>query len=191
MAIIGISGKMEELIVQEEWKDIKGYESVYQISNLGRVKRIAGKCLSKANSYRTVTESILTTFPNKTRHNYIYVNLNNNGLKQFRVSRLVAIHFIDNPNNLPEVNHIDGNKNNNCVTNLEWCTQLENIRHSFKIGTHKIRKGNDAPNSKLTEEQVRLIREELQNGSTGRHLAWKYNVSEGMISLIKHNKYWI
>lgn len=174
----------------EIWKDIIGYEGIYQISNLGRVKRLAGKCLAKAGKYRTVSESILTCFPNKTRYNYLYVNLNNNGIKQFRVHRLVAIHFIPNPNNLPQVNHIDGDKNNNSINNLEWCTNLVNIRHSFKIGTHKIRKGENAPNSKLTLEQVNIIKKRLKNKESGRSIAKDYNISEGMISLIKNNKYW-
>jgi hypothetical protein len=177
--------------MKEEWKDILGYEGLYQVSNLGRVKRLKGKCLSKAGKYRTVSESILVCFPNKTRYNYLYVNLNNNGIKQFRLHRLVALHFIPNPNNLPEVNHIDGNKENNCITNLEWCTNLENIRHSYKIGTHKVRKNDDAPNTKLNSKQVMEIRKKLKEGFSGRSLSKEYNISEGMISLIKNNKYWI
>lgn len=172
------------------WKDIKNYEKLYQVSNKGRIKRLAGKCLAKAGKYRSVSEKILNCFPNKTRYNYLYVNLNNNGIKQFRVHRLVAIHFIPNPDNLEQVNHIDGDKNNNSVENLEWCTNLENMRHSFKTGTHKVRTGNNAPNTKLTEDKVKKIREELRI-ETGRNIAKKYNMSEGMISMIKHNKYWI
>lgn len=174
----------------EIWKNIIGYEGLYQISSKGRVKRLAGKCLARAGKFRSVSERILNPFPNKTRYNYLYVNLNSNGIKQFRVHRLVAIHFIPNPDNLKEVNHIDGDKNNNTVENLEWCTNLENIRHSFKIGTHIVRKGDDAPNSKLTKKEVEEIREKLKN-RTGRSVAKEYNMSEGMISLIKNKKYWI
>jgi hypothetical protein len=174
----------------EQWKDIKNYEGLYQISNKGRVKRLAGKCLAKAGKYRNLSENILICFPNKTRYNYLYVNLNNNGIKQFRIHRLVALHFIPNPNDLPEVNHIDGDKNNNTVENLEWCTNLENIRHSYKIGTHKIRTGEKAPNTKLTLEQVKQIKEKLNNKEYGRSIAKEFNISEGMVSLIKHNKYW-
>jgi hypothetical protein len=175
----------------ENWKDIKGYEGLYQVSDLGRVKRLAGKCIAKAGKFRTVSESILTTFPNKTRYNYLYVNLNNRGIRQFRVHRLVALHFIPNTYNLSQVNHIDGDKNNNTVKNLEWCTGLENMRHSFKIGTHKTRKGIDAPNTKLNLEKVKIIKERLQNKESGRSIAKDFNISEGMVSLIKHNKYWV
>jgi hypothetical protein len=186
--IIGISGKIGS---EEKWKDIIGYEGYYQISNLGRVKRLEGKCLTKGNSYRSVKEKILKPFPNKARGNYLYINLNMYGvIQQYRLHILVAKHFIPNPSNLPEINHIDGIKEHNYVSNLEWCTQLHNMQHSFKIGTHKIRKGNSSPNHKLTSEQIIKIREELSLGKTGRHLAFKYNVSEGMISLVKHNKNW-
>jgi hypothetical protein len=178
---------MEEL---EEWVDIIGYEGIYQVSDKGRVKRLSGHCLAKAGKYRTVAESILTCFPNKTRYNYLYVNLNNNGIKQYRVNVLVAKHFIENPLNLPEVNHIDGDKNNNQKTNLEWSTKLDNMRHSYKIGTHKIRTGEKAPNSKLTLEQVVQIKEKLAKKESGRSIAKDFNISEGMISLIKNNKYW-
>jgi hypothetical protein len=177
--------------MKEEWKDIPEYQGLYQVSNLGKVKRLKGKCLGKAGKYRNISENILTAFPNKTRHNYLYINLNNNGLKQFRLHRLVAQIFIPNPHNLPEVNHIDGNKENNCVDNLEWCTRLENMQHSYKIKTHTVRKHDLSPNNKLNSKQVMEIRTKLKEGTTGRSLSKEYSISEGMISLIKNNKYWI
>lgn len=176
--------------MEEIWKDIQNYEGLYQISNKGRIKRLSGKCLGKAGTYRSVSESILTNFPNKSRYNYLYVNLNNNGIKQFRVHRLVAIHFIDNPNNLEQVNHIDGNKSNNTVENLEWCTNQENMDHSKKNNLHKSRFRTNAPNVKLTEEQVKKIKNRLNNKEYGRNIAKDFNISEGMVSLIKHNKNW-
>ena len=157
----------------EIWKDIIGYEGIYQISNLGRVKRLAGKCLAKAGKYRTVSESILTCFPNKTRYNYLYVNLNNNGIKQFRVHRLVAIHFIPNPNNLPQVNHIDGDKNNNSINNLEWCTRSENSQHAYDTGLKKPYTGiKDHGNNKFADEWYELFNQGMSLRKIGR----QYNV---------------
>jgi hypothetical protein len=176
--------------MEEIWKNIKGYEGFYQVSNKGRIKRLAGKCLAKAGKYRNVAESILTNFPNKTRGGYLYINLNNNGIKQFRVHRLVAIHFISNPNNLSEVNHIDCDKTNNNDWNLEWCTNQENMDHAIKNNLFKPRFRTKAPNVKLTEEQVKEIKNRLNNKECGRHIAKDFNISEGMISLIKHNKNW-
>ncbi|HFK8175729.1 TPA: NUMOD3 domain-containing DNA-binding protein [Clostridium perfringens] len=117
----------------EVWKDIKGYEGMYQISNLGRVKaleRIDSRGLRRK-------EKILKY--NNTKNGYLEAVLCKNGkTKHITVHRLVAIHFIENINNLPIVNHIDGNKQNNKVDNLEWCTYSYNVKHAFRTGLAKI-----------------------------------------------------
>lgn len=176
--------------MEEIWKDIKDYEGLYQVSNQGRIKRLSGKCLAKGGNYRNLTETILTLFPNKTRYNYLYVNLNNNGIKQFRVHKLVALAFIENPNNYPQINHKDADKNNNSVENLEWCTGQQNIDHAKANNLYPERFGEKAPNCKLTQLEVDNIKERLKNKETGRSIAKLYNISEGMLSLIKHNKNW-
>lgn len=104
----------------EIWKDIKGYEGLYQISNFGRVKSF---CLNKKGKIRA-----LSTFST----GYVYVGLSRNALtKHHLVSILVAEHFIPNPENKKFVNHKDGNKKNNRFYNLEWSTQSENTKHSM------------------------------------------------------------
>ena len=108
----------------EEWKDIKGYEGIYKISNLGKIVRIKGS----------------QEHPMKIWNNgrYMEVRLSKNGKStHFTLHRLLAVHFIPNPNNLPFVNHIDENKTNNNVKNLEWCTFSHNIKHSYKLGLQK------------------------------------------------------
>lgn len=103
----------------EEWKDIEGYEGLYQVSNLGRV-------------YTFKRNKLMT--PVKSRKGYLMVKLRvNNCAKSLAVHRLVAQAFIQNPENKPQVNHIDEDKTNNMVSNLEWVTNKENCNHGTKI----------------------------------------------------------
>lgn len=106
---------------EEVWKDIEGYEGRYQVSNLGRVKRVTtGRILKSC----------------KNRGGYLYVNLCKQGVvSNKRIHRLVAQAFIPNPENKSDINHIDEDKTNNTVTNLEWTTRKENLNH----GTHNDR----------------------------------------------------
>lgn len=107
----------------EIWKDIPGYEGHYKVSNLGRVKSI------KYNK-----EKILTPYKEVKRFGYLSVYLRTPGNKKtMKVHRLVALAFIPNPNNLPEINHRDENKENNCVDNLEWCTSKYNANYGTKL----------------------------------------------------------
>lgn len=110
----------------EIWKDIEGYEGLYQVSNKGRVKSL--------NYKRTGKEGILSSSP--TSSGYLIVNLcKNKKQKPFYIHRLVAKAFLPNPNNLPQVNHKDENKENNTVYNLEWCT----AKYNNNYGTHNER----------------------------------------------------
>ena len=125
-------------------KDIKGYEGRYTISNLGIVRSL-------------LTNKVLN--PGITKFGYYRVNLRdeNNKCKSFFVHRLVALNFLPNPNNYLEVNHIDCNRLNNKVDNLEWVSKEQNILYSFKYGK-KSNKGIKNPNSKLTLEDITAIK---------------------------------
>ena len=108
----------------EEWRDIKGYEGYYQISNLGRVKSLP----RDVGSNRCKKEIIMKTSIDKDGYEHL-VLCKDGKQKHFRVNRLVAQAFIPNPNNYPVVNHKDENKTNNRVENLEWCTITYNINY--------------------------------------------------------------
>ena len=109
--------------MKEIWKDIEGYENKYQISNLGRVKALDYR--------RTKKEKILDSRNNK---GYKAIALwNNSKRKVFLIHRLVANAFIPNPNKFPQINHKDENKLNNCVDNLEWCTQFYNNIYGTRL----------------------------------------------------------
>lgn len=134
---------------KEIWKDIPNFEG-YQVSNLGRVKSLSkfinNNPKSKSIGYFT-KEKILKQFGN-TR-GYELVKLYNNGEKYTKkIHRLVAEAFIPNPQNKPQVNHIDGNKTNNCVENLEWCTCQENVIHSWENNLQKKKIGQENKLSK-------------------------------------------
>lgn len=122
--------------VTEEWRPIVGYKERYQISSFGRVKSNARTARIRGNSLRPVRERIMTL--QKTKLGYWFLRLNN-GQKMVNcvVHRLVAKAFLPNPNNLPIVNHLDCDKANSHVDNLEWCTYSQNTIHSLSSGNHK------------------------------------------------------
>ena len=120
----------------EIWKDIKGYEGLYQISNMGRVKSLKRKCKT-IRGERTVNEKIRSL--SFDTYGYLIVQLKKEGIGKTRtIHRLVAETFIENPNNYTQVNHIDEDKTNNCVSNLEWCTMQQN--NSYGTRAERIRK---------------------------------------------------
>lgn len=115
----------------EVWKDIFGYEGLYQVSTLGRVKSLGNR-----SNHRN--EIILKP---AVVQGYLKVNLYKNSKgKIWSIHRLVALTFLKNSNNKPEVNHIDGNKKNNCLDNLEWNTKNENQKHCVATGLRRPKK---------------------------------------------------
>ena len=115
--------------MKEVWKDIPNYEGLYQVSNLGRVKSFR-----KSTKFGSQPEYILK--PNLANNGYMQVTLYNNAKRhKFLVHRLVAIVFLPNPDNLPQINHKDEDRQNNEVSNLEWCT----AEYNNAYGTAKIR----------------------------------------------------
>lgn len=116
----------------EVWRDIKGYEGQYQVSNHGRVKSLERRVRNHpSGSTRLITEHFITSTDNG--YGYKIVSFRSNeGRKNYYVHRLVAEYFLDKPPGKDCVNHIDYDKSNNMASNLEWCTQMENVRHSIE-----------------------------------------------------------
>lgn len=139
----------------EIWNTILGYEN-YKISNYGNLKN------KKTNKILLIDKG------------YYRVSLYNKGKsKHFSIHRLVAINFLPNIQNKPCVNHIDGNKLNNRVENLEWCTQKENINHAWKNGLSKSYKGEMSSKSKITENQALIIINAKKNSNNKRYWGLK------------------
>ena len=157
----------------EVWKDVKGFEGLYEVSNLGNVRSLKRNKILK---------------PECLKKGYLRVKLFGVVIKRFQVHRLVAESFISNPENKPQVNHINGIKTDNRVENLEWCNNSENQKHAFKIGLSKIRRGVNAPNRKLTEKDVMFIRKHTE--LNGYKLAQMFNIDNSTIYLIRKNKIW-
>lgn len=133
------------MIVTEKRKDVLGYEWKYKISNLWNLKNI-------------ITNKIIKQIYQKSNW-YMYVTLYKNWSKQYRFHRLVALSFIKNTNNKPCINHIDGNKRNNIVDNLERCTHSENNYHFNKIWKFNFSEKRKAHLDLITQKTLTPVRQ--------------------------------
>ena len=159
-------------------KDIKGFEGRYTISNLGIVRSKLTNIIMK---------------PNITKFGYARVNLRKAKSREYKsyfIHRLVAAHFLANPDNLPEVNHIDCNRLNNVVTNLEWVSKKDNIKHSFIYGSAS-HKGLRNPNAKLNKDDIVAIKAlHKTNKFYNTQIAKIFRVSSSTIDNIINNTTW-
>lgn len=126
-----------EKVVKEEWRDVPGYEGIYQVSNCGRVKSCTRTRKGKGNSIVLVPEKYLKLRTDKDGYKEAALSLNGK-IKYYRVHRLVAMAFIPNPLNLPVINHKDENPANNFAGNLEWCDNRYNTNYSLYKNSHKV-----------------------------------------------------
>lgn len=156
---------------------INGMETKYIISDDGRI-------------YSQITNRYLKPF--KNRRGYCLVDINVDGKRYTRqLHRLVALTFIDNPNSLETVNHKDGNKENNAVSNLEWMTVLDNVRHAWKTGLAKPRCGTDNPANVYSEKQIHNVCKMLEvGGLSNKSIAYKCGVNVTLIRDIKFRDKW-
>lgn len=172
--------------MMEIWKDVHGYEGIYQVSNLGRVRRIL-----HAPGMQT---GLLSLQKLKSAENvyYLSVGLSYNGeVKTYRVHRLVAKAFLDIDDNL-EVNHIDGNRFNNELSNLEVCDRSHNAKHAFRYLGRKphIENGEERYNAKLTDEIVRYIRGHERKYGIATKLAKELGVHHTVVSKVLNGIAW-
>ena len=170
----------------ELWREIPGLESRYAVSNKGRVYSLPRVVPNKHGTQSPIKGKIL--IPSIVKGYPKLSVIFNNKRKHFTIHRLVAKLFIPNPDNKPQVNHIDGNKLNNDASNLEWCTAIENIAHAVKSGLRVARKGEDVNFSKLNKLQVMEIRNTYDGRLT--YFASKYNVCNMTINNIINRKTW-
>lgn len=152
----------------ERWKDIKSYEGMYQVSDLGRVKSLHN---GKVRILRYGNNG----------NGYLFVNLSkNNKVTNFYIHRLVAQYFLCNPENLPEVNHKDENSLNNNVNNLEWCTHKYNINYR----EHNLRMAESLIGKKLSQEtkqKMSAIRKGRNTGANNSHAKKIICINTGVV----------
>lgn len=175
----------------ETYKTIIGFEGLYEVSNTGKVRSL-DRIVNGKNGLTKLKGKILKT---SLQRGYKGINLFKNGkIKRVTIHRMVGIHFIDNPNNYKCINHIDGNKLNNNVSNLEWCNHLQNLIHARILGLNKSEKkiaqfdfyGNKLNDFKSLADASRYIGKyemrgnitrAIKNNKTAFGFKWKYETS--------------
>ncbi len=123
---------------QEKWIDAVGFDGLYEVSNLGRIRRKKGETIYKDGRVAHFSETILKGNPNGKGYLKVYLSVKSKKITR-SIHRIVAESWIENPENKKTVNHIDCDKTNNRVDNLEWATNKENINHAFENGRFKER----------------------------------------------------
>lgn len=175
--------------MKEIWKDIPDYEGIYQASNLGKIKSLPKNIKMPKGGYRKQKEKFLKFSIDKDGY-FKTTICKNKKPKTYYVHRLIAKTFIKNKENKSFVNHIDGNKQNNCVNNLEWCTAKENVNHAIHILKKRMKKVDKYSLDNVYIETYESIEEAgLKNNIKPEHIwrccknirptsggfIWKYN----------------
>jgi hypothetical protein len=178
----------------ERWKDIAGFEGKYRVSDLGRVYSIP-RSVCRGTVIQPIKGRILSTYKKKIRNDqYRIVQLcDKTRTKSEYVHRLVALAFVPNPDNMPEVNHKNLDKFDNKASNLEWTDRVGNIRHARNLGVDfhvNHAKGESIASSKLKEDDVLTIRRLAKKGWTRKKLAKRFKVTTANIGYIVRRKVW-
>lgn len=181
-------------MIGEVWKSLNGVVENgdhYEVSNLGRVRSIDRTIVNALGRTCFFKSKMIKGRDNEDGYRYVGLALNGK-TKTLYVHRLVALAFIPNPENKPEVNHCDGVKSNNHVDNLEWSTTHENIVHARVTGLNKGNgvKGSQHGNARLTEKDVIEIKRLLSNKEKQKVIAQMFGVKECTISQINTGKKW-
>lgn len=165
-----------------EWRDIEGYEGLYQVSDSGLVRRV--------RPLRGVPNTLIV--PGKNTKGYIHVTLSKNDKKTtYDIHRLVAKAFLGEPTDAnPHVNHKDGDKTNNRLSNLEWTDYYKNMEHADKVlGAFPFR-GEAHPMAKINQADADKIRELAKNGIPTRDIAKRYSLGASYVSGIISGRCW-
>jgi len=170
---------------EEIWREIPKYDGFYEVSTLGNVRSMTRR-INVGRGVRLVISKVLKQADTKDGYKCIVLKTKSHEMFNIRVHRLVCLAFLDNPELKPNINHKNGVKSDNRLDNLEWCTQSENVRHSYEMGFQKIKSGFTHDQAKLNPKEVDSIRRLL--GVMPQHkIADMYMVSQQLVSRIKCN----
>lgn len=177
-------------IMEEIWKEVPNFNGIYFASNTGIVKSVDHLCKAKNGKQRTQIGRILK--PSICKKGYFQISLSLNGVRlHTSIHRAVALAFIPNPNNLPQVNHKDGNKLNNNLNNLEWCTNQENQVHAVKNNLVNHNYGERHHMAKLKNSDILILIDRIKNGETMSAIAKEFGMSVTAVSNIYHKRTYI
>jgi len=168
-------------VAGERWKPILGYEGLYEVSDLGRVRSLDRLIAYKGTEMKAFRRGrILVGVPDKNGYRHL-VLCKNGKQKTLMVSRLVAIAFIPNPENLPDVHHKDFDQGNDSAINLEWTTHKQNIQHSVNGGRYA---------KKLNSRTVSEIRTRVANGESQASVARDLKLRYATVHLAANRRTW-
>lgn len=178
-----------ESLPQEQWKSIPGFEGFYEISSFGRVRSLERTMKNKHGTSSRVPAIMLR--PDFGQDGYARVSLHCDGmLRRESVHRLVARQFLDGIHERRQVNHKDGNKQNNRADNLEWVTARENVLHAWRMGLCMPVAGEQNGNSKLSERDVAIVMSAAARDVPSREISRVFNITEAAVSAIIRGKSW-
>ena len=169
----------------ETWTPIRGYEKLYEITESGQIRSWSFGETRRRSAPRALKWRI-------NPYGYAAVALANGSrpIWNVLVHRLVALTFIPNPRNLAQVNHKDSNKLNNHVSNLEWVSQADNLKHSWRVRTHVSPRGERAHHAKLTSADIAIIQNRFASGDKGTAIAKDFGITATHAYRIRDNVHW-
>lgn len=176
--------------MNEVWKAIAGYDGVYEVSSIGRVRSLDHMVLGRYGGFVRKPGKVLRLKVEKTGYHRVCLRRPGHAFSA-TVHRLVAETFIPNQDGLPVVNHKDGDKVNNCVENLEWCTYKQNSIHAIQNSLYEHSRGESVCGAKLTESDVISVRNLYADGLLSQKaIADQFGIGQDAISLIVNRKRW-